>query len=383
VLDSAEDTVVAEHGEAVAGAEEQRDDVIAEADVYLAYGIYQQAEELLSQAINDYPDRDNYRVKLAETHYAAKNKDGFLAVATELKPRLDDDSPLWKKVVGMGQDLCADDPLFQGSMVGVPVEALAPDEPSMDFDLGADEPSSEEPSAEEPAPDLDLSLDESLDLPADDSSAAEEEAAELEFDLSDTGAVDESEAADDGFSLDIDASELDIESDESAALAEAAEEEAIDIADLDLDMSDTGAVEKSAPDEAESLDAGLDFSLEEDETPAVQQPEEALEADDDLALDLTEEAAELDMNLDEPAEAPAAEAVSEEQADIDLSEDAADDFDLSNLDDVDEVSTKLDLARAYLDMGDHEGTRGILDEVLAEGNDAQKQEANELLAQLE
>jgi len=383
VLDSAEDTVVAEHGEAAAGAEEQRDDVIAEADVYLAYGIYQQAEELLSQAINDNPDRDNYRVKLAETHYAAKNKDGFLAVATELKSRLDDDSPLWKKVVGMGQDLCADDPLFQGSMVGVPVEALAPDEPSMDFDLGADEPSSEEPSAEQAAPDLDLSLDESLDLPADDSSAADEEAAELEFDLSDTGAVDESEAADDGFSLDIDASELDIESDESAALAEAAEEEAIDIADLDLDMSDTGVAEESVSEEAESLDAGLDFSLEDSEAPAVEQAEEALEADDDLALDLTEEAAELDMNLDEPAEAPAAEAVSEQEADIDLSEDAADDFDLSNLDDVDEVSTKLDLARAYLDMGDHEGTRGILDEVLAEGNDAQKQEANELLAQLE
>jgi pilus assembly protein FimV len=378
VLDSAEDTVVAEHGETVAGAEEQRDDVIAEADVYLAYGIYQQAEELLSQAINDNPDRDNYRVKLAETQYAAKNKDGFLAVATELKSRLDDDSPLWKKVVGMGQDLCADDPLFQGSMVGVPVEALAPDEPSMDFDLGVDEP-----SAEEPAPDLDLSLDEPLDMPEGDSSSAEEEAAELEFDLSDTGAVDEGEAADDGFSLDIDASELDIESDESAALADAAEEEAIDIADLDLDMSDTGAVEESVSDEVESLDAGLDFSLDDSESPAVEEPEETMEAADDLALDLTEEAAELDMNLDEPAEAPAAEVVSEEEADIDLSEDAADDFDLSNLDDVDEVSTKLDLARAYLDMGDHEGTRGILDEVLAEGNEAQKQEANELLAQLE
>ena len=374
VLDSAEDTVVAEHGEAAAGAEEQRDDVIAEADVYLAYGIYQQAEELLSQAINDNPDRDNYRVKLAETHYAAKNKDGFLAVATELKSRLDDDSPLWKKVVGMGQDLCADDPLFQGSMVGVPVEAMAPDEPSMDFDLGADEP-----AAEEPAPDLDLSLDEPLDLSADDGSSPEEEAAELEFDLSDTGAVDESEAADEGFSLDIDASELDIESDESAALAEAAEEEAIDIADLDLDMSDTGAVEESVSDETESLDAGLDFSLDDSEAPAAEQPEQALEVDDELALDLTEEAAELDMNLDEPAEAPAAE----EEADIDLSEDSADDFDLSSLDDVDEVSTKLDLARAYLDMGDHEGTRGILDEVLAEGNDAQKQEANELLAKLE
>ena len=60
-----------------------------------------------------------------------------------------------------------------------------------------------------------------------------------------------------------------------------------------------------------------------------------------------------------------------------------DDFDLSSLDDVDEISTKLDLARAYLDMGDHEGTRGILEEVIAEGNDEQKKEAADLMAKLD
>ena len=69
------------------------------------------------------------------------------------------------------------------------------------------------------------------------------------------------------------------------------------------------------------------------------------------------------------------EASSEEAAD--------DDFDLSSLDDVDEISTKLDLARAYLDMGDHEGTRGILEEVIAEGNDEQKKEAADLMAKLD
>jgi FimV-like protein len=39
---------------------------------------------------------------------------------------------------------------------------------------------------------------------------------------------------------------------------------------------------------------------------------------------------------------------------------------------LDEVGTKLDLARAYLEMGDKEGAREILNEVLAEGNDSQK-----------
>ncbi len=62
--------------------------------------------------------------------------------------------------------------------------------------------------------------------------------------------------------------------------------------------------------------------------------------------------------------------------------DSDDDLDLSDLDDIDEVSTKLDLAKAYLDMGDADGTRSILDEVMSEGNDDQKREADDLLRQL-
>ena len=56
--------------------------------------------------------------------------------------------------------------------------------------------------------------------------------------------------------------------------------------------------------------------------------------------------------------------------------------DLMLPDDVDEVSTKLDLARAFIDMGDTEGARGSLEEVLAEGNEAQKDEAQQLLNQI-
>jgi pilus assembly protein FimV len=50
--------------------------------------------------------------------------------------------------------------------------------------------------------------------------------------------------------------------------------------------------------------------------------------------------------------------------------------------DEDTVGTRLDLARAYLDMGDPEGARSMLDEVLAEGNPTQKEEARKLLAEL-
>jgi pilus assembly protein FimV len=47
-----------------------------------------------------------------------------------------------------------------------------------------------------------------------------------------------------------------------------------------------------------------------------------------------------------------------------------------------EVGTKLDLARAYMDMGDPEGARNILDEVVLEGSASQKQEAQRLIQAL-
>jgi pilus assembly protein FimV len=47
-----------------------------------------------------------------------------------------------------------------------------------------------------------------------------------------------------------------------------------------------------------------------------------------------------------------------------------------------EVGTKLDLARAYIDMGDPDGARSILNEVLDEGRDSQQQEARQLLEEL-
>ena len=48
----------------------------------------------------------------------------------------------------------------------------------------------------------------------------------------------------------------------------------------------------------------------------------------------------------------------------------------------DGVGTKLDLAKAYLDMGDPEGARSMLEEVLSEGTDSQKGEARRLMAEI-
>ena len=72
---------------------------------------------------------------------------------------------------------------------------------------------------------------------------------------------------------------------------------------------------------------------------------------------------------------------SDEAALADLSDDDMDD-ELDFLADADEAATKLDLARAYIDMGDSEGAKDILSEVLGEGNDEQRKEANELLGRI-
>ncbi|MBN8727256.1 MAG: tetratricopeptide repeat protein [Xanthomonadales bacterium] len=62
------------------------------------------------------------------------------------------------------------------------------------------------------------------------------------------------------------------------------------------------------------------------------------------------------------------------------SDDAADDDFFSTT--ADAVGTKLDLARAYMDMGDPDGARSMLEEVVAEGDTDQQAEARRLMAEM-
>ncbi len=296
ILSGVGDTVITQ---APVVEEEARDDIIAEADVYLAYGIYQQAEELLNNAIAEHPENDAYRMKLAETYFASKNAQAFGALADSMRKRTGGEGGNWKKLVAMGKDLCPNHALFKGTSVvaDISLDNLVPSPEPMDFDLGSE--------ASAPAPDLDFSLDDALDMPKGKQGAAKHSAAdsELEFDLSEADALaatDDKTPAEE-FSLDIDASELDINIEAPSTASAQTEDKSIDV----------------------------DFS------------------------------GDLDMDMDLEA-----------------------DVDLTALDDIDEVSTKLDLARAYLDMGDAEGTRSILQEVKAEGNAEQRKEAEALLKEL-
>lgn len=108
------------------------------------------------------------------------------------------------------------------------------------------------------------------------------------------------------------------------------------------------------------------------------------ESDVDLASDLEDMANMLDQSAggsDKSDQDDLSSLDLGELSDLDTSFDG--DFDDDNpFADLDEVGTKLDLARAYVEMGDKEGAQGIIDEVMQEGSDEQKQEAQSLLDKL-
>src|SRR5690606_17258001 len=98
--------------------------------------------------------------------------------------------------------------------------------------------------------------------------------------------------------------------------------------------------------------------------------------------DVFEEAlSELSEPVPEPAPATPGQGSKADEPDLSSAEDM--DAELDFLADADEAATKLDLARAYIDMGDTEGAKDILAEVSQEGNDEQKREAEELLTRID
>lgn len=91
------------------------DDVLAEADVYISYGLYQQAEELLKEGLVKEPDNANYQVKLAEIYYADKKSDEFVQHVEAMESGMDKQSPEWAKIASLGAALVPAHALFAGA----------------------------------------------------------------------------------------------------------------------------------------------------------------------------------------------------------------------------------------------------------------------------
>ncbi len=148
---------------------------------------------------------------------------------------------------------------------------------------------------------------------------------------------------------------------------------------LTANVSDEPASAETAADMDEPITDFDDFEddLEKDEANA-----ETVKSDhvSDKAVEDMGEDTMFDQAIQEVPEATGSD------VEFDLPEvnpDDVDDDDLDFLSDSDETATKLDLARAYIDMGDQEGARDIIREVMNEGNDQQKSEAESLLGRLD
>jgi pilus assembly protein FimV len=99
-------------------------DPIAEADFHMAYGLYDQAADLITGALEIEPDRQDLLTKLCEIYFVWGNRDAFVDAAGKLKAAVGDaDSEDWNKIVIMGQQIAADDKLFaDASAVGATKE---------------------------------------------------------------------------------------------------------------------------------------------------------------------------------------------------------------------------------------------------------------------
>ncbi len=256
------------------------------------------------------------------------------------------------------------------------LEEGTPEEGSVDFDLEAGEAQAAEQEAVEEELGLTVELEPAGEIGTADLSS-EPEAAPADEDL----------VLEEGLGQDTEVLEA----------AEPPAEETAEIEDLDFGLEEPEAEELEA---AQAPEGELDFNLEE---PGFEgSTESTTEGEFDLSLEMEEEQAQgaeaeeppvdfdLDLAASGGAEMPAGaeEAAPEIDFDLDLEEGEEEPEKTLMLGrevsgEIDELATKLDLAQAYIDMGDSDGARGILNEVLSEGSDEQKKEASELLEKLQ
>lgn len=297
---------------------------------------------------------------------------------------------------------------------------ISADDNSLDFDMGSDDAleldsdTSLELDGEDELSLDDLGGDAELDLGELDTGEVEFDTGDLELDAGDSELELSSleEVSSEDVSLDLgDDAELSLELD-SALEIDGDELEVGDLEGLELDTGDDldlggdelpeldteDALTLEVDDELPSLDevqdltdqelaedaelASLDTDLE-DMDMDLSEPDSLEASDDTVEISLSEgdelptlEEFEVSSDSEEVAEAPGLgdlPELSDDDSELDL------ETDLDFLSGTDESETKLDLARAYIDMDDKDGAREILQEVLEEGSDAQKQEANNLM----
>lgn len=324
-------------------------------------------------------DDDEFDLALSDTDTSDSDEWSDL----DLKEEGDSDESLTGEFDLSGEfagDLSEDTAGGESDRAGLDLEAEGSDSGSLDTDAmnngSLDLESDEFDSRPAGGTDLDLGDDRS-EARADDLDLG---AGGLDLEGRDSGVSDEGE-----WSLES-GLENELELDSDSDLDKDLEKGAPGPSDLDEPGLDEGSLDES----------GLDADLQEDRTAGEQAGWDELDSGEGLAFESgfddpgTETDAEPPRSEPDTADALSAEDVLEEdtapaapsEAGAEPATAVEDDEEFDFLGDADESATKLDLARAYIDMGDADGARDILNEVLEDGTDAQKQDAEALLARL-
>jgi pilus assembly protein FimV len=393
------------------GVKVETGDAIGEAEIYIAYGRFDQASTLLQSALDQSPDDVAVRSKLLEVYAQSGEKEAFTKEFSVLQSQGELDA------VNSAKELLSS--IEGGSSwlnEGQSVEITEGLDELDDLDLSLDADQSE---LIDEAVDTDIALspeqDSDLDSFSDSESvkATDSELGDFSLDLGDDGFDEEldletdfvdnvSEAAVveevldtlddavDDLSLDLELDGLDDLSIDNLSLDTELDEEILDIPD-DLELSDSLSMNdtdmSSLELDDEVLDLGdVDLGLASSDDLTASE----IEIDADLSLgDELDLSASSDIELDATV---GADASLDEVLDLDSNANETNiddnavshssDDDLSFITDEDEISTKLDLARAYVEMGDADGAKDILSEVMEEGSDAQIAEAKGMLDEL-
>ena len=312
-------------------------DPVAEADVYLAYGRDMQAEEILKEALRNHPGRISIHRKLAEIFAKRRDARALEAIAVEGYEVTRGEGPDWLAITALGGELDPDNPLYKPG--GAPAPKVAPAQP-VRRSFGADtEPQTAQLPDRKAVASSSVPLDVDLDL--DD--------APVRAGPRTTGSAPL-----------------------AAAVAAAASTGAVE------SITGPGPLAGGPNSVPVDLDLDIDFAPPSDLSP-ISRPAEAVA-----------KAVIAPAPVAAPAPAPDAGSKSgmiefDMQAlSVDPDSRSGGELQTEQLEDADDdpLGTKLALAQEFHAIGDSEGARSLVKEVIAESSGALKVRAERFLAEL-
>jgi len=404
-------------------------DPVAEADVYIAYGRDEQAEEILKEALRTQPDRQAVRVKLLEIYAHRKDTRTFETVASELYGMTSGEGPDWAQAASLGIMIDPQNPLYAGGQnvdhstaaLGastLPVESLDPEallgnslsqhmldsisakgDSGSSMMMGGTDSNDSTHRTDEISDGLDFDLGLATHPDADDDfgakpvtrPAANAAAADVAESFDFKPAMNEVEIPDNNvldFSAPAQTGSATLAS-APVSLPEDASAGGMDFAALDFDFDIPKSHTEELPQLETSTQQGDDIPMHDPMHETTHTGYQPASASPTLDYDLSS------INLDLPkagqpeAAAPAAglpDFSADQTVDFKLAEDKTLELQQTPVEESvefsSEMATKLDLAIAYQEIGDKDGARELLEEVLKGGNEEQIARAKTLMQEL-